>query len=149
MIYKGTKAKIGEIYEKKIKESDAVFLLLGLTLSPDKRDSAYTQNWIAFEVGIVCRCDPPKKVFFFHPAYDGNSNEYDKNEFVISYLIDYIYYDSNNTVSYDITLKIIRTFDPDTKISVVESLLMFMDFWSDIEHYDDITIHLHYRMSKL
>ena len=106
---------------KDIRDSDAVFVLLGPSIEPVKRETAHTQKWIAFEIGIACGCEPKKKVYVFHPAYNpSNEKEYDKNKYVVPYLTDYIYYDSNDPISYQITLDNIKKFDPDPRTSFAE-----------------------------
>ncbi len=145
VIYRGRKGEHWKNIREDILNSDAVFLLLGSTISPDKRDSAHTQNWIAFEIGVACGYEPPKKLVVFHPAYDmNNPNEYNENRYVIPYLTDYIYYDSNNSLSYDIALNIIRNFDPYSEKSIGDKLLKSINSAS-IKHGNYITI---YRDSK-
>ncbi|MDY6894306.1 MAG: hypothetical protein SVO01_02645 [Thermotogota bacterium] len=141
VIYEGDKDEDWKNIRKEIQDSDAVFLLVGPNISPDIRDSAHTQNWIAFEVGIACGCEPPKRVYAFHNAYDPeNPNECNKNLFVIPYLTDYIYYNSNVPRSYEITLEIIRTFDPSRRRSVVDGLLTYSDSWMNTTCYNGIKI---------
>ncbi len=69
---------------KKIKEqiqrSEAVFLLLG----PNIRKSYFTENWVAFEVGIACAFN--KEVWVFEPMNL-------KIDFPIPYVTDYMPYD--------------------------------------------------------
>jgi len=62
--------------------SDAVFLLLG----PNIRSSIYTQNWVAFEVGLACGLNKDTWVFEQPGA---------TIDFPIPYLTDYMIYDLN------------------------------------------------------
>ena len=97
-----------EYIRTQISKSDAIFLLLGPSINPEHRESAHTQNWVSFEVGLACSCNPPKRVIVFHPAYNPKKDSgYDQNKFAIPYFTDYVYYDSNNPNSYSITLDII------------------------------------------
>lgn len=141
VIYDNRKGEHWKNIREDIRNSDAMFLLLGRDTNPDNRERAHTQNWIAFEGGIACGCEPKKRLVVFHPAYDQNNpNKYDENEYVIPYLTDYIYYDSNNSWSYDIALDIIRFFDPYSTRLIREKLLKLPDVTS-IEHNNYITIY--------
>ena len=136
VVYEGDEDEDWKKIRKEIQDSDAVFLLVGPNISPDQRDSAHTQNWIAFEVGIACGCEPPKRVYAFHNAYDPeNPNECNKNLFAIPYLTHYIYYNSCDPSSYEITLEIIRTFDPSRN-----GLLTYSDSWTNTTCYDGIKV---------
>jgi hypothetical protein len=81
VIYHNGKGEHWRNIREYIRNSDAMFLLIGRDISPDNRDRAYAQNWIAFEVGIACGCEPKKRLVVFHPAYNlNNLNEYDENK---------------------------------------------------------------------
>jgi hypothetical protein len=65
--------------KKQIKKSQAVFLLLG----PNIRKSYFTENWVAFEVGLACAFG--KEVWVFEPM---NLSI----DFPIPYITDYMPY---------------------------------------------------------
>lgn len=69
--------------KEEVKKSEAVFLLLG----PNIRRSYYTENWVAFEVGLACAYG--KEVWVFEPT---NSTI----DFPIPYVTDYLLYDLDN-----------------------------------------------------
>ncbi|HEY9247149.1 MAG TPA: hypothetical protein VIO11_09910 [Candidatus Methanoperedens sp.] len=142
VIYDNEKGEQWKNIREYIRNSDAMFLLLGRDINPDHRERAYTHNWIAFEDGIACGCEPKKRLVVFHPAYDpqNNPNKYDENKYAIPYLTDYIYYDSNNSLSYDIALDIISFFDPNSKRVIREELLKLLDVTSK-EYNNHITIY--------
>lgn len=140
-IYDNEKGEQWKNIREYIRNSDAIFLLLGRDINPDNRDRAYTQNWIAFEAGIACGCEPKKRLVVFHPAYDLNSpNKYDENKYAVPYLTDYIYYDSNNYLSYNIALDIIKFFDPNSKRSIRQELLKLLDV-ANTEYNNHIRIN--------
>lgn len=72
-----------EEIKNQITTSEAVFLLLG----PNIRSSIHTQNWVAFETGLVCAMG--KEVWVFE-QYGSNI------EFPIPYLTDYLIYNLEN-----------------------------------------------------
>lgn len=140
VIYDNEKGEQWKNIREYIRNSDAMFLLLGRDINPDNRDRAHTQNWIAFEGGIACGCEPKKRLVVFHPAYDEkNSNKYDENKYAIPYLTDYIYYDSNNSLSYEIVLDFISFFVPSSKRVIRKNLLKLLDVTST-EYNNNITI---------
>jgi hypothetical protein len=77
---------------KKIKEqikiSEAVFLLLG----PNIRNSYFTENWVAFEVGLACAFG--KEVWVFEPLEL-------KTDFPIPYVTDYMLYNLQESQCFD------------------------------------------------
>ena len=64
-----------------LRESEAVFLLLGQNV----KRSIYTQNWIAFEVGLSCAFN--KRVWVFEHVAS-------TVDFPIPYVTDYMLYDN-------------------------------------------------------
>jgi len=80
-----------------VKSSIAVFLLLGHNI----RGSIYTQNWIAFEVGLACASD--KDVWVFE-------QEGTTVDFPIPYLTDYMVYNLNERSHFDYVRSIIERY---------------------------------------
>lgn len=67
-----------------IKKSKALFLIL--TKNITKRE--YTQNWVAFEIGVAAACDPPVPVFVFKEQ---------KVDFPVPYVNHYFHQPRSNT----------------------------------------------------
>lgn len=86
-----------EKIKNQIENSEAVFLLLGSNV----RNSIYTQNWIAFEVGLACAMG--KEVWVFE-QYGSNI------EFPIPYLTDYMIYDLQNPNHFNYVRNIIERY---------------------------------------
>jgi len=86
-----------EEISKQVKNSNATFLLLG----PNVRNSDYTQNWIAFEVGLSCAYG--KSVWVFEEMGS-------KIKFPIPYVTDYVRYDLNEGISFIDIRKIIESY---------------------------------------
>lgn len=68
-----------EKIKEQLKSSEAVFLLLG----PNIQRTCFTENWVAFEVGLACAFS--KEVWVFEPM---NMNV----DFPIPYVTDYMPY---------------------------------------------------------
>ena len=86
-----------EEINKQVKNSIATFLLLG----PNVKNSDYTQNWIAFEVGLSCAYG--KSVWVFEEVGS-------KINFPIPYVTDYVRYDLNEAISFNEIRKIIESY---------------------------------------
>ena len=80
-----------------IKNSAAVFLLLG----PNIRRTCFTENWVAFEVGVSCAFG--KDVWVFEPS--GLNND-----FPIPYLTDYVLYELQVRENFDYIRTIIEGY---------------------------------------
>ena len=77
--------------------SEAVFLLLG----PNVSSSIYTQNWIAFEVGLACALGKSVWVFEQEGSYI---------EFPIPYLTDYMIYDLSDKAHFGYVRDVIQGY---------------------------------------
>ena len=73
---------------EQLNASEAVFLLLGQNI----KNSIYTQNWIAFEVGLACAYGKDVWVFEQDGAFI---------EFPIPYLTDYMLYNLEDRSHFD------------------------------------------------
>ena len=101
--------------------SEAVFLLLG----PNIRSSIYTQNWVAFEVGLACAFGKEVWVFEQKGSYI---------EFPIPYLTDYMIYYLEDRNHFDYVRRIIEGYgkplaifplgDPRTKRGIPHGILV-------------------------
>jgi hypothetical protein len=80
-----------------INASETVFLLLG----PKIRKSIYTQNWIAFEVGLSCALG--KRVWVFEQMGS-------KIDFPIPYVTDYLLYSLDDNIHFDYVKGIIEGY---------------------------------------
>ena len=83
--------------KKHIKSSEAVFLLLG----PNIRKSHFTENWVAFEVGLSCAFG--KDVWVFEQI---NSN----SDFPIPYLTDYMLYNLEIQEHFDYIRSVMESY---------------------------------------
>ena len=83
--------------KEQIKKSLAVFILLG----PNIRRTCFTENWVAFEVGVSCAFG--KDVWVFEP-----NDLY--NDFPIPYLTDYVLYDLQVKESFEYIRAIIEGY---------------------------------------
>lgn len=83
--------------KQQISGSEAVFLLLG----PNIRRTCFTENWVAFEVGVSCAFN--KAVWVFEP--NGIANN-----FPIPYLTDYVIYDAQAREHFDYIRTIIEGY---------------------------------------
>ena len=80
-----------------IHDSETVFLLLG----PNITKSKFTNNWIAFEVGLSCAFD--KRVWVFEEM---NA----KIDFPIPYVTDYFMYSLSDNIHFDYVKAIIQAY---------------------------------------
>ena len=92
-----------------------MFLLLG----PKIRKSIYTQNWIAFEVGLSCALG--KRVWVFEQMHS-------KIDFPIPYLTDYLLYSLDDNIHFNYVKAIIEGYEEnvsslDPKRKIPEGLL--------------------------
>src|SRR4030042_3699445 len=85
------------IIKEQIRSSEAVFLLLG----PNIRRTCFTENWVAFEVGLSCAFG--KDVWVFEQI---NSN----SDFPIPYLTDYMLYNLEIQDHFDYIRSIIEGY---------------------------------------
>jgi hypothetical protein len=85
--------------KQQLKQSEAVFLLLG----PNIRRSSYTENWVAFEVGLACAFD--KEVWVFEPI---NSNI----NFPVPYVTDYVLYNLEVEGNFDYIRGCMEVYKP-------------------------------------
>lgn len=85
-----------------VHNSEAVFLLLGQNVTR----SIFTQNWIAFEVGLACAYN--KRVWVFEQPFSNIP-------FPIPYLTDYMIYDLQDISHFNYVRGIIEAYRvPDT-----------------------------------
>ncbi len=83
--------------KEQVRASEAVFLLLG----PNIRRSYYTENWVAFEVGLACAFG--KEVWVFEP--EGLSVS-----FPVPYATDYLCYNFETKDHFNYVKKCIESY---------------------------------------
>ena len=88
---------------KELNASETIFLLLG----PNIQSSIYTQNWIAFEVGLACAFG--KEVWVFE-------QEGSHIQFPIPYLTDYMIYHLEDTNHFGYVRQIIEGYGRPTYV---------------------------------
>jgi len=90
------------VIKNAIGASETVFLLLG----PKIKKSNYTQNWIAFEVGLSCALG--KRVWVFEQMHS-------KIDFPIPYVTDYMMYSRDDNIHFDYVKAIIEGYEENAK----------------------------------
>ena len=80
MEYEDTKTPAWLSIRDNVRKADSVFVLL----SEEVSDLKYTQNWVAFEVGLACQAG--KNVWVFEKNYQ-------ITDFAVPYLTHYVLYD--------------------------------------------------------
>ena len=82
-----------------VQRSSAVFLLL----SPYLSETAYTQNWVSYEVGLASALNRPVWVYerWQNPAH-----------FPVPYLTDYVVYDPQSREHLDAVIRLVESYDP-------------------------------------
>jgi hypothetical protein len=93
-----------------INASETVFLLLG----PRIRKSIYTQNWIAFEVGLSCALG--KRVWVFEQMHS-------KIDFPIPFFTDYLLYSLDDNIHFGYVKAIIEGYGDSPKKKIPIGLL--------------------------
>lgn len=84
---------------QKVVEASAVFLLLG----PGLRGSAYTQNWVAWEVGVAAALGKPTWV------YEQVGRPVD---FPVPYCTDYVLYQPGKREDLGYIRRVVEAYDP-------------------------------------
>ena len=87
---------------QQIRVSDAIFVLLG----PNIVGSPYTQNWVAFEIGLAASYEYGKHIWVFEPM------QYEPIQFPVPFLHHYVLYDLNSEEHFKYIQKIIRSYEP-------------------------------------
>jgi hypothetical protein len=84
---------------KDVQESSAVFLLLSSHLNA----TAYTQNWVSYEVGLACAMKKPVWVYEQYQA---------PVHFPVPYLTDYVLYDPTCQEQLSAIKNLVKSYDP-------------------------------------
>jgi hypothetical protein len=72
-------------------------------LSPHLSGTAYTQNWVSYEVGLACGLNKPVWVY---------EHLQDPVQFPIPYLTDYVLYEPQNREHLDAIKRLVESYDP-------------------------------------
>lgn len=86
-----------------VRQSSAAFVLL----SPHLHGTAYTQNWVAYEVGLACGLNKPVWVYeqWNNPA-----------SFPIPYLTEYVVYDPSDQNQLNSIKQLVENYDPSSMV---------------------------------
>jgi len=87
----------GTKIREQIQKSQVVFLLLG----PNIRKSSFTENWVAFEVGLACAFN--KEVWVFEPLDLAS-------DFPVPYVTDYMPYNLQESQCFDYIRKVMEAY---------------------------------------
>ena len=87
---------------QQIKFSDAIFVLLG----PNIVGSSYTQNWVAFEIGLAAAYEYAKHIWVFEPK------QYEGLDFPVPFLHHFVVYDLYSEEDFRYIQDIVRAYEP-------------------------------------
>lgn len=87
-----------------VQQSSAVFLLL----SPHLSGTAYTQNWVSYEVGLACALNKPVWVY---------EHWQDPVHFPVPYLTDYVLYEPQSREHLNAIKHLVERYDPSPSLA--------------------------------